>query len=383
MIRRDFIKVMAAGGCYMVAPALLGGCSSSGQSDQKPVVTDQSDIRLTLISHAMLAPNSHNIQPWLIRLRGKDSMQLYVDRDRLLPHTDPPARQIHISQGTFLETLQIAGAEFGYQCNIDYFPQGMYSNLETLDSPVAEIHLKSDSAAAKSGYFPYLRQRQSNKRSYDNKPLTKSRADAIAVAGTGSGFRTVVSDDPVLKTDLAAMLGESMAIETANPLRHKETVDLFRFSEKEAETYRDGFTVANNGMTGITRFFVESFFLGSKEQAYNIESSFAEEGVKMAYRQAESAAAFGWLISETNTRLDQVMIGHLYMKLNLLTTKLGVEMHPMSQVLEEYDDMRELQTRFKKLIGVPENHTVQMLFRLGYAAPVPQTKRRRTEDILV
>ncbi|MFT6914813.1 MAG: hypothetical protein ACJAWL_001112 [Motiliproteus sp.] len=39
---------------------------------------------------------------------GPRSFDLYVDPERLLPATAPFYRQIHIGQGTFLETLAIA-----------------------------------------------------------------------------------------------------------------------------------------------------------------------------------------------------------------------------------------------------------------------------------
>jgi hypothetical protein len=383
MIRRNFIKVMATGTSMFILPVGLSGCSSSKESSVKSVEADQGDIRLRLISHAMLAPNSHNIQPWLIKLVEKESFELYVDTDRLLPETDPPARQIHISQGTFLESLKIAGAEFGYEVLIDYFPVGMYSNQVIENKPIAHIRLVRNASSKKDPFFPYLKTRQSNKRNYNDRPLTDSLAKKIEISGTDDGFKSHVSISPDLIQALVPMLGESMAIETANSARHKETVDIFRFSEKEAEMSRDGFTVANNGITGFSRFIVESFFLGSRDKAYATDSTFAEEGIKMAYKQAESTPAFGWLVSEKNTRLDQVKAGQHYMRINLLTEQLGIALHPMSQILEEYQDMQDLQKKFKTLIGASESGTVQMLFRLGYADPIPHTKRRKLADVIL
>jgi hypothetical protein len=63
---------------------------------------EETDIRIRVLSHAILAANPNNIQPWLIDLTGARSFDLYVDPERLLPKTDPPYRQIHIGQGTFL-----------------------------------------------------------------------------------------------------------------------------------------------------------------------------------------------------------------------------------------------------------------------------------------
>ncbi len=70
-------------------------------------------------------------------------------------------------------------------------------------------------------------------------------------------------------------------------------------------------------------------------------------------------------------------------RLNLTATALGVAQHPMSQVLQEYPDMAELQEQFLADLGVPEGHTVQMLFRLGMAEPVEHSARRRVGDIIL
>jgi hypothetical protein len=68
----------------------------------------QLDPRLQVLGVAIQAPNSHNTQPWQIELLSGLRMRLYVDRNRLLPASDPWARQTTISQGTFLELLDIA-----------------------------------------------------------------------------------------------------------------------------------------------------------------------------------------------------------------------------------------------------------------------------------
>lgn len=70
-----------------------------------------------------------------------------------------------------------------------------------------------------------------------------------------------------------------------------------------------------------------------------------------------------------------------YERLNLTATALGVAMHPMSQVLQEYSDMFDLQKRFLDYLGIPEGHTVRMLLRLGVANPVEHSPRRSVKDL--
>ena len=381
MKRRGFIKVVAAGSAVALTPIVLNSCSAA-EGYVKTPEENNGDIKLKLISYAMLGPNSHNIQPWLVKITGDSSFELFVDQTRLLPYTDPPARQIHISQGTFLETLKIAASAFGYRVQIDYFPQGEYANDTIEKKPVAAIQLISDLGVKTDPLFQWLTVRQSNKRSYEDLEVPESALASIRRELQLPGTKTLTGASPALRTRLAPILGKGMAIETTDRARNKETADLFRFSETEAVKYRDGFTVANNGTTGFMRIIAENFFLGTRKEAYAVDSAFAKEGIKLTYKQAETATAFGWIVSESNSRLDQVKAGHIYARINLLTSELGIAQHPMSQVLQEYADMQVLQREFLQLLKVPKGSTVQMLFRLGYASANPQTKRRRVTDVL-
>ena len=65
-----------------------------------------------------------------------------------------------------------------------------------------------------------------------------------------------------------------------------------------------------------------------------------------------------------------------------MAARAGVAMAPWSQVLQEYSEMAALQRTFKGVAGAAEGETVQMFFRLGYAAPPPPTPRRPLDAIV-
>lgn len=384
MDRRRFIKLTAAGSAALLVSGPLAGCAEGpaaaleGWQGPPP---DERDIRLRVLAYAILAPNPHNKQPWVVDLTGPESLDLYVDRDRLLPETDPPFRQIHIGQGTFLENLDLAARQLGYRAEIAYFPRGMYANTAVEAKPVAAVRLLADPAAARDPLFDHILTRQSNKRVYDEAPVTAAEIAALEAAFGNPGLRLVITAEAARVDRLAAFMERAMEIETRSPAREAETLAMFRFDDSEIERHRDGFGIAQSGVTGLKRRLAETFFV-TRERAEAPGSDFGRQAVRLTADQARSAAAYGWILSETNTRLDQVLAGRAYERLNLAATGLGLAQHPMSQILQEYPDMAGLRRAFLAYLGVPEGHTVQMLFRLGRAEPVPHTPRRRLDAIV-
>ena len=382
--RRNFIKVMAGGSSIILIPSLLGACGD-GDTDVwlegwKGPMAGETDIRWVVLSYAILAANPHNTQPWIVDLTGPNSLDLYVDRQRLLPETDPPARQIHIGQGTFLENLELAARQHGYRARIDYFPKGEYGNMLVEDKPVASVTLNKEASSLKDPLFGTILKRQSNKRAYAETPLTAEQLTGLRSARIESRLRLTISDDTAVKQALSEIMIEAMRIETLSKSRDAETIAMFRFNDEERRQYRDGFGVAQSGMSGFKGWVAESFFL-SREDIEKDSTSFGEQAVELTTKQAQSAAAFGWISTASNTRLDQVVTGRVYEHLNLTAAALGVAMHPMSQILQEYPDMQDLQKHFLRFLDIPDGHTVQMLFRLGIAEPIEHSPRRSVKDL--
>src|SRR5688572_15469412 len=70
---------------------------------------------------AVMAPSSHNTQPWSFRIRW-DGLELVLDRSRVLPVTDPAAREMIISCGAALQNIRIALRHWGYAAKVEILP---------------------------------------------------------------------------------------------------------------------------------------------------------------------------------------------------------------------------------------------------------------------
>lgn len=143
------------------------------------------DYRKRALSYALLAPNPHNRQPWLVRLDGADALTLYVDLPRRLPATDPYDRQITIGCGAFLELLSIAAAEEGYRTDMAFFPEG--EDLKTLDRrPIASVHFMAREGS-RDPLFAHVLTRRSNKEIYEPRDVPESALAAVAEAARSYG----------------------------------------------------------------------------------------------------------------------------------------------------------------------------------------------------
>ncbi len=144
MERRNFIRIAGGGVVFAVTGGLVA-CAGSMPHEavaawQGPV-GDGGDVRHWILAYAILAPHSHNLQSWLVDLSVPGDILLRCDQDRLLPETDPFSRQIMMSQGTFLELLDIAARERGLRAEVSLFPEGVFAPDKIDSRPVARIRL--------------------------------------------------------------------------------------------------------------------------------------------------------------------------------------------------------------------------------------------------
>ena len=73
--RRNFIKLSTTLAAGMLVSGSFSGCfDNKGKmtaTNSNNINYDEKDIRFIVLSYAILAPNPHNKQPWLIELKDK------------------------------------------------------------------------------------------------------------------------------------------------------------------------------------------------------------------------------------------------------------------------------------------------------------------------
>ncbi len=370
MNRRKFLAI-AGGGIILAAGGSALRLSRSPDAALKPwemAGSAYAEPRRKALSYAILAPNPHNRQPWLVDLSRDGEVTLTVDTAKMLPHTDPYNRQITIGQGCFLELMVMAAAEDGYRVAIDVFPDGGTSDVLLPGQRIAVARFEKDVTVPRDPLFAHVMTRRSVKEPYDMaRPVEPPKAAAIVAAARQTKCAADVSTTSI--EQLRALTSAALEIELDTPRTYKESVDLFRIGAKEVNANPDGIDFSGPVFEamGATGLF-------SREGAMDPTSTGYIEGRKAVLANATTAMGHVWQVTEGNTRKDQIAAGRDWLRLNLASTAEGISMQPLSQALQEYEEMAALYTDVHTMLA-PDGGTVQMLARLGYHAPVPASPR--------
>jgi nitroreductase len=327
------------------------------------------DVRLDALRHAILAPNPHNRQPWLLRLVGDDTVELRCDLDRRLPATDPFDRQILIGFGTFSELAAIAASTRGQRVDIALFPDGLPG--DRLDSrAVAHLRFIADSTVAADPLATVIPARRSTKERFDEPravpPTLLRKLMSPLSPGIVTGFATEAAQlAPIRET-----IKKAFEIEARLPRTYRESIDLMRIGAPEIDANPDGIDLAGP--------VIETLALAgqiSREQLADPRSPAFQQGLDQQLGVYGSLPAAIWLTTAGNGRADQFAAGRCYARMNLLATALGLKMHPVSQSLQEYPEMADQYRRIHEVLGATGNQRVQMLARIGYG-PVTEPAPR-------
>jgi nitroreductase len=393
MQRRNFIRLVGGGtitAATVSTTATLTGCASSGAFPDAAVEAWQgpgteADPRRRALAYAITAPNPHNLQPWLVDLRQPGMIVVRTDPQRVLAETDPYGRQILIGHGAFIELLVMALAKEGLESKLTLWPQGeLPTDLKAWDArTVAQIAVsKPGAAAAPDALFDLILKRHTPKSDYDMaRPVSPTTLQALTDSHKTVSVAVGGTVEAVQLTAMRDLCWQSAQVELLTPRTYLESAKLLRIGPGEILKNRDGISINS----AFVRF---ANAVGMVDRAAPLTHGSAAYKTAMGRFEGHSRSAMGfvWITTAGNTRSQQIEVGRAYVRMQLKATELGLGVHPMSQALQEFAEMKPHYEKVHQLVlgkSAPRNEgdgTVQMLCRVGYtASPPPATPRRALE----
>ncbi|MBU6373643.1 MAG: twin-arginine translocation pathway signal protein [Alphaproteobacteria bacterium] len=379
--RRHVLRLFAAAplGAAMVAPAACAAAEADLPDPAAPWRSPgagEQDPRRHALAHAILAPNPHNMQPWLIDLVGADSFLLRVDLARLLPATDPPNRQITIGCGAFLELMDLAARETGHRAEITLWPEG--EPQPVLDGrPIAAVRLVPDASVAKDSLYAQIVRRRTSRLAFSDRAPPAADLEAVRAAGQSATISAFMAASEPQLTALRDLTKRAWRLEATTPHTIAESIKVTRIGK--AEIARDPWGLA---LQGPVIEIGHAVGLVTRKTLADPNSFAFKEQLAFYDPLAASARAFLGLTAATTSRADEIAAGRAYARANLEATRLGLSMQPMSQALQEFPEMAALKREMDALTAAPATGRLHMLARIGYGEAVPPSPRRPWSDHL-
>lgn len=368
--RRGILYWLAA-----AAPLAAAGCSGTPTVDpaaawRSPGLGER-DPRRFALAHAILAPNPHNRQPWLVDLVGADEIVFYADTARLLPFTDPPNRQITLGCGAFLELLSQAAAQAGHRAEITLWPEGEpQPNLDA--RPVARVRLIPDATTPRDPLFAQVLDRHTNRAAFQmDAPPTAAELAAVIAAAKSPGLAAGAVTEAGARARLIDLGWRAWMVEAETPATHMESVRLIRIGAAEVAQHRDGISLDGPMMEGL-----KAVGLMSRENLADPASFASKTGADMWRDMLAGTPSFFWLKGADNSRATQIAAGRAYARAQLAATAQGLSMHPWSMALQEFPQMAKLYAATQTELGATPQAPLQMLVRIGRAKPAGPAPRR-------
>ncbi len=381
MNRRNFIY---SSGVVLTASALPLYFFESDKKDKplkRPNPDKFKEPTLKGIAFGVNAPNPHNTQAWKFQLLSENEMLFFVDEKRLLKATDPTTRQIHIGCGCFLECMKLGMQKEGYKTVISYFPKGIYQQEDIGKNPIAKISFsKNDSEI--SSLSSYIFQRKTSRLKYKESAINNEEFKNILEKTVPEFSDIRLINQQAELEQILPVLYQGMEVETFTYNTHEESRKWFRQNDERIEQMRDGINFAGGGTTGISKWFAERQLKTLDPKVWH-----DMEANKLFLKKHKNKVLLsnGIVLFKTSTNnfLDWIQTGHDYFRFSLACTENNYYLHPLSQVLQEFDEMKELKEAFEGLMKVNAPEKIQMVVRFGKSKTPFQSYRRLVNNMII
>ena len=316
------------------------------------------EVLMWLLRFAILAPSTHNTQPWRFRVRD-DGVELWADRGRALARIDPDGRQLVMSCGAALFNLRIAMRRFGLADRVAYFPDRRQPDLLARLQPGGEVQPDHRDLAL----FAAIPRRHTNREPFLEAPVSQEIADELTreSAIEGAWLERLHPDH---KLEVAAVVASADRQQLADPSFRRE---MARWLVHRGSRRKDGIPMVKKDVaTAVplaSTLLIRTFDRGSGVAAR--EQDLAVRSPVLAVLGTDHDEAPDWLAA-----------GEAMQATLLRATHVGLSASFLNQAIEE----QALRPRIAAAAGRPG--FPQLVLRFGYGPMITPTPRRPVEDVI-
>ncbi len=313
-----------------------------------------------MLNFAILAPSSHNTQPWLFRLQGHE-VELVADLNRSLPIIDPANRELIISCGAALHHLRLATRYFGYASKVDYFPNESYPELLARLS----LGLSCETHTEDILLFNAIQKRRTNRMPFLPDPIPESLIDVLEqiAAREGVWFQCFRDDDT--RYQVADLVSQADRTQWKDKRFRSELASWITPNHSPRRDGIPGYAQGHGDLIAQAEpLIVRTFDLGKGQAAKDRDVAL----------YSPMLAVLG---TDGDTRMDWLKVGQA---LSAILLRARVE-DVWASFLNQAVECPETRTSLGELTGREGNP--QILLRLGFGPPVKPTPRRALQETML
>jgi hypothetical protein len=295
-----------------------------------------------LLSFAILAPSTHNTQPWRIEL-GEDSCKLFADYELQLPVADITKRNMYISLGGFAYNLETTARAYDVLQSVEFTDQKSkhvatfkFKNLDNKNQIIKQSKKQLECIQARYNYRGEFLETEISKELVS---INKVVTDA---------YSQFTSDKQII-TKIGELTGKAI-----QDVYKKKT-----FRNEMANWIHWNYTKKTNGMPGrvLRMNLAQSLVLPHVIRHVDIGSKLAALNLK-SFTTAPGLIVFS---SKNNTKRSWLDVGIHAQQTSIMLFDKGIVTSTFSAAIED----RSSAEIIRKLTGLPTDQSPQYLFCVG------------------
>ena len=345
----------------MLKPLIEPNASTVKAADFPHFGEPEEKLRFVL-NYAVLAPSSHNTQPWLWEITG-DEIALWADRSREMPALDASGRELILSCGAALQHLRLAIRAFGYADIISILPDRAQPDL------LARVRLcqQREPSPDDALLFSYIAERHTSRQQFEDRALPAELLQALQQEASQEGVTLHLVQSQTERDEIIKLIKYGALVQSSDSATRRDQADWMTPAHSER---RDGIPTRALGISDLISR-VAPFALRVLDRG--------DAGADQQGHLAENAPVLAVLCTDDEGPEAWLAAGQALSRVLLRARAAGVWASFFSQPVQ----VDEAWVQLRHALGI--RNFPQLVFRLGYAEPTseptPATPRRPADEV--